>query len=137
MRARELGKASLKIQQQLKQIECGRVRAFPSVSSSPLLGRSSFRLEPHELLCHVVVGALREDPHGGEARVVHVNALTQRAPASTVSLLHDVSQLNHHQTHNLIRAAETVVFHAGLDFVAVEAILVTQNTADKKNKASS
>lgn len=106
--------------------------SFPQVSSSTLFGRSSFRLKPHKLLCHIVVGALWEDPHGGEARVIHVNALSQRAPAITVSLLHDVSQLHHNQTHNLISAAKTVVFHADLYFIAVKAILVTQNTANRK-----
>lgn len=60
-------------------------------SSSALLGRTRLRLQPHELLGHVVVGALGEDPHGGEAGIIHVDALAQRTPAGAVALPCDVS----------------------------------------------
>ena len=98
--------------------------------SSALLGRSRFRLQPHELLGHVVVGALRQDAHGGEAGVVHVDALAQRTPAGAVALLHDVPQLDDGQAHHPVGAAEAVVLDADLQLVALEAVLVPQSTAE-------
>lgn len=99
--------------------------------SSALLRRTRLRLQPHELLGHVVAGALREDPHGGEARVVHVDALAQRAPAGAAALPRDVAQLHHGQADHAVGAAEAVVLDAELQLVALEALLVTKNAAEK------
>lgn len=94
------------------------------MSSSTLLGRAGLRFQPHKLFGHVVVGALGEDPHGSHARVVHVDALAQRAPAGAAALPSNVSQLQDGQTYNPVGAAKAVVFDADLQLVALETILV-------------
>lgn len=115
---------------------CGGRGHGSAASSSALLGGARLRLQPDKLLGHVVAGALGEDAHGGEARVVHVDALTQRAPAGAAALPRDVLQLHHRQPHHPVGASEAVVFDAELQLVAAEVLLVSQDAGREKRHQS-
>ncbi|GFW47378.1 hypothetical protein TNCV_4536691 [Trichonephila clavipes] len=90
-------------------------------------------LELDEFPGHLVVGALRENPEHGPARLVHVHAAAQWQPTCAAALLDDVTQLHHGHTHQPILPREAVVLHADVQLEGRGFLLVADD-AEKKNK---
>lgn len=97
--------------------------------AAALLCRALVRLELDELFGDVVVVALGEDSQDGEARLVHVDAFTQRQPAGDAAFGGHVLQLQDGHTHGAVLPRETVVLHTHLQLIAFRAHLVTQGAA--------
>lgn len=102
-------------------------------SSRRLLGRARFRFQPYELLGHLVVGPLREDPHDGEARVVHVHAADERIRGVQADLIDQVSELQHGDADDAVLASEAVVLQRHVELVRLRPVLATQDTAEERD----
>lgn len=89
------------------------VRA-PAPCSSAFLSRPSLRLEPDELLGHLVSSALGQNAQDGVARVIEVYPAAQGTPAGAAAPLQRVTQLQHGDPQHTVRPAEAVILHAHL-----------------------
>lgn len=94
--------------------------------ATALLCGALVRLELDELLGHIIVVALGEDAQDSEARLIHVDAFTQRQPAGGAALRDHVLQLKDRHAHGSVLTGEAVVFHTHLQLIALRTHLVAQ-----------
>ncbi|KAG7239030.1 hypothetical protein INR49_030295 [Caranx melampygus] len=97
--------------------------------AAALLSRALVGLELDKLFGHIVVVTLREDAQDGEARLIHVDAFTQRQPAGNAAFGGNVLQLQDSHAHSAVLTGEAVVLHTHLQLVALRTHLIAQSAA--------